>query len=200
MHPSLLPRLPVAPKTGAEPIEGAPTPTTLLDFWKWWASDLLDNGIRSGIAEFIVAMAVGDTRPVRESWASHDVTSKDGPRVEVKATCAVQSWAQKRPSKPIFTVRPTRAWSPETGKYGEAALHNSDVFVFAVLVAHGSDVPNPLDVRQWRFYVLSTTVLSELASKVKTVGLETVRKWGAVEVGFEGLGEAVRGAAVSRSE
>lgn len=194
MHPSLLPRLPVAPKTGAEPIDGAPTPTTLLDFWKWWGSDLLDNGIRSGIAEFIVAMAVGDRRPVRESWASHDVTSKDGLRVEVKATCAVQSWAQTGPSKPIFTIRPARAWSPETGKYGATALRNSDVFVFAVLLAEGATVPNPLDVRQWRFHVIPTSVLNERAPKAKTVSLRTVRKCGAVDVGFEGLGAAVRAA------
>lgn len=194
MHPSLLAHLAVAAKTGGEPFVGAPTATTLLDFWRWNASDLLDNGRRARLAEFIVAMAVGDKRPVCDAWGACDVIAKDGTRIDVKATCEVQTWKQSAPSKPIFTIRPSRAWSQEGGMSDAAPCRNSDVFVFCQLVVVGELVPDPLDLRQWRFYILPTAALNEHAPRAKTVTLGRVVRWGAVEVGYEGLAGAVRGA------
>lgn len=199
MHPSLLAHLPVARKSGGESFVGAPTPTLLLDFWRWNASDLLDNGRRARLAEFIVAMLVGDERPVCDAWGACDVISKEGTRVEVKATCEVQTWKQSGPSKPIFTIRPSRAWSQEEGMSRAAPCRNSEVFVFCQLVVEGDRPPNPLSLRQWRFYVLPTAVLNERAPKAKTVTLGTVVNWGAVAVGFRGLARAVREAAAARA-
>lgn len=195
VHPSLLARLLVEPKTGSEPFAGVPTDATLLDFWRWYASDLLANGCRARIAEFVVAMAVGDRRPVCDAWGSCDVISKDGVRVEVKATCAVQTWKQDAPSKPVFAIRPSRSWTQEQGM-SPGAQRNSEVFVFCQLLVVGERVPDPLDVRQWRFFVLPTAVLNERAPKAKTVTLGRVVQWGAVEVGFEELAGAVTAAAV----
>jgi hypothetical protein len=192
MHPSLLPALRVAPKTGDEPFLCASRPTTLLDFWRWYASSLLDNGLRSGIAEFIVASAVGDERPVRDAWASHDVLSAEGIRIEVKSTCAVQTWKQDGPSKPIFTIRPARAWSQETGVSAAVPCRSCSVYVFCVLAVDGDRPPDPLDVRLWRFYVLPTGVLNERAPKARTVTLGSIQRWGAREVGYARLAGAVR--------
>jgi hypothetical protein len=75
------------------------------------------------------------------------------------------------------------------------------VFVFCQLVVQGDRVPNPIDLRQWRFYVLPTGVLNDRAPKAKTVTLGRVVQWGAVEVGYERLAGAVRAAAaVTREE
>ena len=54
--------------TGAEPVinDGRPVPgLTVLDFWRWAASDLADNVVRGWFAEFIVATALGSHDGVR---------------------------------------------------------------------------------------------------------------------------------------
>lgn len=58
----------VAPKTGAEPFynNGAFLPKrTLLDFWRWAASDLVGNALRGILAEYIVACALDVPQSVR---------------------------------------------------------------------------------------------------------------------------------------
>ena len=194
MRPSLL----AAIKPSLEPAErpflngpAQPTGQSLLDFWRWMGSDLFGNTLRPMIAEFIVAKALGDKREVREEWAPCDVLMKDGGRtlrIEVKSTCAVQSWKQAAPSKAIFNIGPARAWLPAEGRYVGTPSRNADVFVFAQLVV-GDEIPDPLDLAQWRFFVLPTHVIDDRAPKAKSVALSTVMKWGAVEVGYEGLKE-----------
>ena len=48
-------------KTGKELLRtnGTKTAFTLLDFWRWDASDLLNNTTRGRLTEFIVGSAVG---------------------------------------------------------------------------------------------------------------------------------------------
>jgi hypothetical protein len=45
--------LTVRRKTGGEPfqLDGRPTGFTLLNFWQWLASDLVDNALRGALAE-----------------------------------------------------------------------------------------------------------------------------------------------------
>ena len=41
---------------------------SLIDFWRWSASDIVDNTIRGDLAEFIVASALGLAGGVRVGW------------------------------------------------------------------------------------------------------------------------------------
>ena len=61
------PALEVALKTGNEPFrDGAQKlDGTLLDFWRWSASDLTNNALRGVLAEYIVALALGLTKSTR---------------------------------------------------------------------------------------------------------------------------------------
>jgi hypothetical protein len=54
-------RIKVTVKTGDECFHsiGASLGYTLLDFWRWSASDLVSNATRGRLAEFIVAKALG---------------------------------------------------------------------------------------------------------------------------------------------
>src|SRR3954447_25289045 len=65
---------------------------TVLDFWRWALGDLRMNLARGYLAEFLVARALEDPRPVREEWADYDVTAADGTLVEVKTTAYLQGW------------------------------------------------------------------------------------------------------------
>jgi hypothetical protein len=99
--------------TGNEGIDG--TGATLRDFWAWSMSDLRANTVRSSLAEFLVARAVGaDHRPPVE-WDSYDVLTPDGVRVEVKCGAYLQTWAQSQLSTVTFGGLKARTWSAEEG-------------------------------------------------------------------------------------
>ncbi|MCB0035652.1 MAG: hypothetical protein KDE51_16580, partial [Anaerolineales bacterium] len=71
----LLPALTITPKSGQEPFtdNGQPLPLTLLDFWQWSSSDLVNNALRGVLAEFIVASALGCQTPTRTEWDAYDL-------------------------------------------------------------------------------------------------------------------------------
>jgi hypothetical protein len=113
-----LARIGVSRKTGAEPFTaaGRPVGPTVADFWGWSRSDLLDNTERGVLAEFIVATAQEiPADGVREGWATWDLTTPGGVRVEVKSAAYLQSWAQKELSRISFNTPKTLAWDADGG-------------------------------------------------------------------------------------
>ena len=61
--------------TGDETISGS---TTLLDYWRWAHSNLVDNTERGAFAEFLVHMAVGAASKTRTNWDKYDILSPEG--------------------------------------------------------------------------------------------------------------------------
>ena len=191
--PASHPPLEVHRRTGSEPFtgEGAPAGATLLGFWQWAMSDLTNNATRGLVAEYLVACAVGVEGGVRSGWDAYDVLTPSGIRVEVKSSSRWQTWGQKSPSLLQFGIRPTREWSAETNEMAAEARRQADVYVFAVLECADKACLDPLELGQWRFYVLPTSVLNEAFPIQKMVSLKALERVGAVGVGFGRLAEAV---------
>lgn len=61
------------------------------DFWAWAMGDLRPNSTRGMLAQFLVAKAVGDTRPLDDGWGDFDVQSPEGIKIEVKSSGYLQS-------------------------------------------------------------------------------------------------------------
>ncbi|WP_333769407.1 hypothetical protein [Streptomyces sp. IBSBF 2435] len=127
-------------------------------------------------------------------WASHDVETDRGLRIEVKASGYLQAWDQQGPSDIRFSGLRARFWTPDGG-YAPAASYNADVYVFAVETAREPALYDPLDTAQWDFYVLPRAALEELAAV--SLGLNTVRKAAGPPVTFAGLGDRIRAAALA---
>lgn len=173
-----LARLRVARRTGDEPLHenGAPLQPRLEDFWRWSASDLVSNVVRGIFAEFLVAHALGiDVSGVRDSWAAFDLMTPDGIRVEVKSAAYVQSWWQRRLSPITFSVRRTRAWSADTGVMAAVAARQADLYVFALLAHVDKATIDPLNVEQWRFFVVPTAVLDARTRSQHSITLRSLR-------------------------
>ena len=115
--PSELDYVPPTRQSGEEPFHnaGKPLPFDVLSFWQWSTSDFLSNMARGILAEYIVACAL-DANPggVRDEWASFDLLTDDGTKVEVKSAAYLQSWVQTKLSRISFRIPKTRAWSPKT--------------------------------------------------------------------------------------
>jgi hypothetical protein len=66
-------------KTGKEmfSIGDSGTNYSLLDYWSWAHSDLVNNTERGKVAEFIVASALGITEKPSTVWDSFDLLYKE---------------------------------------------------------------------------------------------------------------------------
>ncbi len=164
--------------------DGGALDRTLLDYWAWANSDLLDNTARGILAEYIVALDLGIADGVRQGWDAFDLCTRGGVKVEVKSASFIQSWHQKKPSKIIFGIAPRLAWDPETGELSDKARRHSDIYVFCLLAHRDQETIDPLDTDQWVFYVVPTAVLNERVRHQKTIGLQGAIGLGATELRF----------------
>lgn len=188
---------PASPRSAEEPFTatGQPPGFKLGEFWQWQGSDLLSNAQRGILAEFIVAKALGCAPPVREEWAACDATTADGIKVEVKSSANLQSWEQKRPSQIRFTIRPTRHWDYDKNSWADDAQRQAQVYVFCVFAARDKATANPVDLDQWEFYVLASSVLNERVPGQKDIGLASLLALNPRRATFATLGGAVAEAA-----
>jgi hypothetical protein len=163
-------------KTGNEhfKFDDSPLDFLLNDFWKWQASDLLNNTLRGALAEFIVAKALGiETNSPRIDWGPYDLLFFGRGRIEVKSSAYVQSWEQNRDSSLNFSIRQTRAWDSISG-YEEEQKHQSDMYIFCVLNEKDRKKADPLILDQWDFYPALTSEIEELFPGRQSMGISSV--------------------------
>lgn len=171
---------------------------TLQNFWEWYASDIFSNVERGIFAEYIVAIAVGDNRIIteaRDGWGPYDLLSSDGIKIEVKSSGYIQDWPQKKESIPIFGIERKLDWYIETNTYSDYPVRSSDIYVFCLYNRRETDSPDtldPLDVTQWDFYILPTSILEDKVPEQKKIGLGSLNKLGAKKVRFEQIHETIR--------
>ena len=173
--------------SGDEKILGADA--TLRDFWAWNMSDLRTNTVRSLLAEFLVAHALGATSRPRVEWDAYDVRTPEGITVEVKSAAYLQAWEQTKLSAITFTGLNGRTWAPGGG-FSEAASYNADVYVFAVLTATEHATYDALDLDQWSFWVLPRAVIAQLGQK--SIGLPRAEALAGPAITYSELPERVR--------
>lgn len=167
-------------------------------FWEWAYDDLLTNTTRGVLAEYIVATALGICDTKRREWDTHDL-NVGGVAVEVKSAAYVQTWEQTRPSKIAFGIGPAKGWDARTNTYAASAGRSADVYVFCLLEGKCREHIDPLDVAQWTFYVLPTSVLNQKNPEQKTIHLGPLKALGPYECTYDGLKAAIqKAAAVNR--
>jgi hypothetical protein len=160
----------------ATPIRGTQG-ATLLDFWQWAYSDILSNRNRAVFAEFLVGRALDCLQRPRIEWDAVDLRYK-GSRIEVKSAAAVQSWAQRRPSRVTFGIAGTKAWDAATGATSPDAHRNADLYVFCHFTELSPEKAGEslLDTRAWEFYVLPTSELERNFPNAKSLSLSVLRR------------------------
>ncbi len=172
----------------------------LPDFWQWAYSDLVSNARRGILAEFIVASALGlGRKDVRIEWGTVDLVTSKGLKIEVKSAAYVQSWRQQRLSTISFDVAPHRRYNHETGEAEGTATRRADVYVFALLGHQDKVSIDPLDLRQWQFYVLPTSTLDSRERSQHSITLKSLITLRPQAVTFTQLRQAVKRAAAEQA-
>ena len=147
---------------------------------------MLSNTARGVFAEFVVGHALRAIDSPREEWASYDLKTPDGICVEVKSAAYVQSWCQEKLSQISVDIK--RKWNEDWTKHGRHA----DVYVFALLAERNKRKINPLDLRQWEFYVVSTSELDKVCEEQKTLGINGLRDLARDKVPYANLEAQVK--------
>lgn len=175
--------------TGDEPLGSG----RVIDFWRWALGDLQMNNTRGHLAEYLVAQAVGDTRPGRIEWDPHDVLAPDGTRIEVKATGRLQSWKSPKPTPVEWkfgSIHQTSVWSEDESAWVTIDPRDRvDVWVFALQAETDPAAYDPLALEQWEFRALAHRTV--IATGQKGAALSTVERLGGKPVPLEGLAQAV---------
>jgi hypothetical protein len=169
-------------RAASEPIPGLPG-KTLLDYWSWAYSDIMENVQRAIYAEFLVACALGLSEGVRVGWRSYDLRYGDK-RVEVKASAYVQSWRTNKPSAITFGVGKRLEMDDETAAFGTVPARYADTWVFALFEPKAHPAGDILDTSLWRFYVVSNVALETRIGEQKTAGLATIERLGGAAGAF----------------
>ncbi|HEX7177431.1 MAG TPA: hypothetical protein VF240_19390 [Pyrinomonadaceae bacterium] len=149
---------------------------TLLDFWRWYASDLVDNTKRGILAEFIVANALGCLNEVCNLGDAYDLELTTGEKIEIKSAAYVQSWYQKKHSPIGFNIRPTRGWKASTGQMEDETKRQADIYIFCLLNHKDKESIDPLNLDQWEFYILSASVLNQACPTQGRIGLTSLER------------------------
>jgi len=187
------PPIKVTRKTGSERLHnnGKEISVQLVDFWRWSASDLLSNATRGIFAEFIVASALGLGHSVRSEWDSYDLITQKGKRIEVKSAAYLQSWSQKKLSKISFSIRPSRKWDSNTGALETISERQADIYVFCLLDHQDQKTVDPLNLSQWRFFIISVDVLNQHCSGQKSISLTKLLSLNPYEVSYEKISDCI---------
>jgi len=134
---------------------------------------------------------MGCAKGCRVEWDAYDLRTTSGVRLEVKAAGYVQRWAQRGDSSPSFDIAAKRSWDAATNTYAGQPLRPADVYVFALHAHRERSTIDPLDVRQWEFFVLRTRVLDDRCANQKRIGLNRFKALGAGSVTFAALRAAI---------
>ncbi len=168
----------VIPKTGKESFLclNKEIDFTLIEFWSWSQSDLLNNSLRGVLAEFLVKKALNIKDSYRVEWDAYDLKTIEGLKIEIKSSAYLQSWKQTKISNISFDIAPKKGWNSETNEYAVNKGRESDLYVFCLLKHQDKNTVNPLDISQWVFYVLPTKILNEQKPTQKTITLNALLK------------------------
>lgn len=166
---------------------------TLLDFWAWNCSDLMNNTLRGALAEYIVAMSLNiPFSSARCDWSEYDLITNDNIRIEVKCSAYLQSWEQSKLSEIRFSCGPSQSFSNQ--KYDGISLRHSDAYIFCIYTCKEKEKSDILNLDDWLFYILPTNILNREIGLQKTISLNALLRLKPTKAYYHEIYEALHSA------
>lgn len=158
----------------------------ILDFWKWNQSDLIENRNRGILAEFLVMQGLELKSETRLEWDAYDFKTENGLKIEVKSASYIQAWRQEKLSSISFNIKKTKAVL-EDNNYAKTPERQADIYIFCLLHHKDQATTNPMDLKQWTFYLVTKTVLDKELLDQETMSLSTLKLLPHKSCNFNGL-------------
>jgi hypothetical protein len=166
-------------------------PETVLDFWRWRYSDLINNATRGELAEFIVALSLG--LPIDEPcdrWNKFDLLYHRC-RIQVKSAAYHQRWRQEAISKIVFQIGTSLGWDAATNKQDTVAARHADAYVLCLLAEKDRSLVDPMDWSQWLFWVVPVEFLAARKRSQHSITEKSLRKEVGNPIGADGIKQAM---------
>lgn len=157
------------------------TDMTILDVWKYHFCNRFN--MHEYFGEFLVAKALG----VEEScnsvyWQLYDI-DYSGKRIEVKTSSYYHAFKEHLHTniseRRVFGI--TKAYSSYKDKNSSYERQN-DIYVFCLNIGDTDVSSDPLNLNNWKFYIVPTEVINENCGDAKTISLQRIEK-----LGFKGV-------------
>ena len=164
-----LPEIKTEQKSGAEKflMNGIEQSFSLIDFWSWNQSDLIENRTRGILAEYIVKKALDVKNNDRIEWDDYDLITETGLKIEIKSAAYIQTWAQEKFSNISFDISVNKRTKSE---------RKSDFYIFCLLDCKKQNQINPQDLDQWTFFLVETTEINNVLNSQSSITLNALRK------------------------
>lgn len=140
---------------------------------------VIGNLYRPHYVERMVALALGQGfRLVSADWASWDIESREGVRIEVKQAAAWQTWSDvssvPKPSRGVFDIcARTGHWTDGGAQWVSQPGRQADIYIFAWHPIAQPGKINHRDPAQWLFYIVPA---AELPAGQKTISESVIAK------------------------
>lgn len=178
---------------------GSPLSATVKDFWAWSMSQLMGDGPRGDLAEFIVNTALGiDTTIPKKGWGECDIIY-NGLRIEIKCSAYLQAWERPSLSKPVFSIAKTvncdigefEGSYRYIGRDGSPPQRRSKIYVFCLFAATERELADPMKLDQWEFYIVPTSLINEKLGDQRKISLQGIERLGVSKCGYSEIKSAV---------
>ena len=148
---------------------------TIIDYWRWAHSDILENVQRGIFAEYLVAESLGITAAHRIGWTGYDL-DYDGYKIEVKSSAYLQSWQQREHTSIVFLIGPRQQLAADQITYEADARYVADCYVFAIFSDRDGPTADVLDARRWLFFVVPIERLVEHVGTARSLSERRLRQ------------------------
>lgn len=156
-------------------VDGKDLEFGILDLWKYKYSNIFN--MQEVIAEFIVEKALGLTKSQNtDYWTLFDILYRNY-RIEVKETGYYHSWNEDGKISQVRNFGISKANS----SYEEQETENkferqNDIYVFCLNTGTTKETSNPMNLNNWEFYIVPTSIINEECGNNKHISLGKVRK------------------------
>jgi len=179
--------------TGKEKFEfdGEELDYDFIDFWRFHYSNIYD--IQGRIAEFIVAKALDIHESQNDQyWTLWDLTYR-GLRIEVKETSYYHSFNQEgkvSQQRSFGITKANGSYDPQISGNTDFCRQN-DVYVFCLNTGYTKEESYPLNLNNWEFYIVPTSVINEKCGDNKTISLNRIKSLGYEPVTYAQIKEVI---------
>jgi hypothetical protein len=147
---------------------------TVLDFWSWAFSDLLNGSNRGVFAEFLVGAVLGTTENARIEWDVADHIYR-GRKIKVKSAAYLDHWLQSKPSSIAFPIEHIQRKEIKTSVPGLTLYPKPEVYVFCVFDVKDRNEIDVLDMGKWLFYPVAAHVIETTYRRKKSLTLKEIQ-------------------------
>lgn len=147
----------------------------IFDFWIYKYSNIYN--LQEVIAEFIVEKALGLNKSQNtDSWTLFDILYRDT-RIEIKETSYYHPWNENGKISKQRTFGITKANSNyDNSNEPNKFERQNDIYVFCLNTGTTKESSNPMNINNWEFYIVPTSVINEVCGNNKTISLGRVKK------------------------